>query len=59
MNTNKFSPRKRRCFYLAEKEADKVAVFSAQAEVFPKRRLKCLERKGFLRASGGVSRCKW
>ena len=59
MNTTKFSrkfsPRKRRCFFVNNIINGMFAVFSAQAEVFPQVQLMCLLLMGFLRASGGVS----
>ncbi len=51
----RFSPRKRRCFHEAYVDTFRRAVFSAQAEVFPRRCTATLGCPGFLRASGGVS----
>ena len=55
IEVDKFSPRKRRCFYLLVSRLPASKVFSAQAEVFPVSipRSRCVAR--FLRASGGVS----
>ena len=52
---HEFSPRKRRCFYLACLVYCIGIVFSAQAEVFLAPRPAAISHTGFLRASGGVS----
>ncbi len=52
---HKFSPRKRRCFCSSVARVPARAVFSAQAEVFPRRSDPLRILSGFLRASGGVS----
>ncbi len=51
-----FSPRKRRCFQIQESTIIQDGVFSAQAEVFLKQQGDLRLSKGFLRASGGVSK---
>ena len=50
-----FSPRKRRCFWKTKSTWIKCTVFSAQAEVFPRRANSTTSCTCFLRASGGVS----
>ena len=50
-----FSPRKRRCFLRINSRKSSVAVFSAQAEVFPEHLYLHDYTWSFLRASGGVS----
>ena len=52
-----FSPRERRCFLKELCSKSYEQVFSARAEVFLTRTLILKRRMGFLRASGGVSRC--
>ena len=52
----RFSPRKRRCFWKAQKSVQRNQVFSAQAEVFPAYSRMLLIKGCFLRASGGVSK---
>ena len=52
---NRFSPRKRRCFFVLENSALFEKVFSAQAEVFPILDIGLKKMERFLRASGGVS----
>ena len=51
----RFSPRKRRCFFLIKVHYANHSVFSAQAEVFLARQGVGVPVDGFLRASGGVS----
>ncbi len=53
---DKFSPRKRRCFHDRIERCVAGKVFSAQAEVFLLARPQDSGGRGFLRASGGVSR---
>ena len=55
----KFSPRKRRCFRNHDDVERERGVFSAQAEVFREFCGNVFVNMGFLRASGGVSSCRF
>ena len=54
--TSGFSPRERRCFWERPLVDWAKSVFSARAEVFPRRHCQKSRPSRFLRASGGVSR---